>query len=91
MDNLLFAREYKVIPTQLTETQFNQFVLPHLSKGKRVLATKLSFYKIFCYILILLYTGMQWQALPIKNNVQGQPEIHLGLQYKASLPTSTSK
>jgi len=76
MDNLLCMPEYKVIPTQLTEMQFNQFVLPHLSKGKRGPATKLSFYKIFCYILILLYTGMQWQSLPIKNNTQGQPEIH---------------
>lgn len=71
MDNLLFVPKYKVIPTQLTEMQFNQFILPHLSKGKRGLATKLSFYKIFCYILILLYTGMQWQSLPIKQDAQG--------------------
>ncbi len=76
MDNLLLLPEYKVIPTQLTETQLNQFVLPYLSKGKRGLATKLPFYKIFYYILILLYTGMQWQSLPIKQDVHGQPEIH---------------
>jgi len=35
MDNLLFVPEYKVIPTQLTKMQFNQFVLPHLSQGFR--------------------------------------------------------
>ncbi len=76
MDNVHFSREYKVIPTRLTEKQFNEFVLPHLSKGKRGPTTKLSFYHIFCYILLLIYTGMQWQSLPIKTDLQGDPEIH---------------
>jgi hypothetical protein len=71
MDNVSFTREYKVIPTRLTEKQFNEFVLPHLSKGKRGPATKLSFYHIFCYILLLIYTGMQWQSLPIKTDHHG--------------------
>ncbi len=36
----------------------------------------MSFYTIFSYILTLIYTGMQWQSLPIKQDQQGQPEIH---------------
>jgi hypothetical protein len=43
------------IPTNLSVAQFEQFVLPHLSKGSRGPAKKLSFHAIFNYILRLLY------------------------------------
>lgn len=35
MNNVHFARKYKIIPTQLTEIQFNQFVLPYLVAGAK--------------------------------------------------------
>jgi transposase len=67
---------YNTIPTTLTEEQFIQFVLPHLSTGRRGPKPKLSLYKIFLYILLVLYTGMQWKSLPIKRNHDDIPEIH---------------
>jgi transposase len=70
------------IPVSLTENQFNTFVLPHLSEGKRGPKPKLSLYKIFTYILILLYTGMQWKSLPIAANANGENEIHYTSIYR---------
>ena len=49
------------IPTQLSLGQFEQFVLPHLSAGRRGPAPKLSFHKIFDYLLRVLYLGCQWK------------------------------
>jgi hypothetical protein len=45
------------IPTKLSAAQFEQFVLPHLSKGSRGPAKKLGFHAIFNYILRLLGSG----------------------------------
>ncbi len=70
------------IPVSLTEKQFNIFVLPHLSEGKRGPKPKLSLYKIFAYVLILLYTGMQWKSLPIAANENGQSEIYYTSIYR---------
>jgi hypothetical protein len=67
------------IPTKLTVSQFEQFVLPHLSKGSRGPATKLNWHAIFNYILRLLYLGCQWKELPIEKDRQGPPEIHYTL------------
>src|ERR1700751_3729796 len=66
----------RALPTQLGLAQFEQFVLPHLSIGRRGPAPKLSLHKIFNYILRLLYLGCQWKELPIQNEGEGRPEIH---------------
>ena len=66
----------KAIPASLTIGEFNEFILPHLLKGKRGPETKISLHKIFSYILIVLYTGMQWHMLPINKDHCGEPEIH---------------
>ncbi|CAE6876555.1 hypothetical protein R69746_08813 [Paraburkholderia aspalathi] len=71
------------IPTNLSVAQFEQFVLPHLSKGRRGPAKKLSFHAIFNYILRLLYSGCQWKELPIEKDRQGRPEIHYTRIYRA--------
>jgi transposase len=71
------------IPTKLSAAQFEQFVLPDLSKGSRGPAKKLSFHAIFNYILRLLYLGCQWKELPIENDSQGLPEIHHTRIYRA--------
>lgn len=77
-----FSQVNNIIPVSLTENQFNLFVLPHLSEGKRGPKPKLSLYKIFAYILILLYTGMQWKSLPIATNENGKNEIHYTSIYR---------
>src|SRR5258707_6078347 len=41
----------QAIPTKLSGAQFEQFVLPHLSRGTRGPASKLSPHAIFYYIL----------------------------------------
>jgi hypothetical protein len=53
------------ILTKLSNEQFEQFILPHLSKGSRGPATTLSFHAIFNYILCALYLGCQWKNLRI--------------------------
>lgn len=67
---------FNAIPTSLTEKQFNQFILPHLSTGKRGPKPKISLYKFFNYISRVLYTGMQWDMLEIINDANGDKEIH---------------
>ena len=59
------SRRWQAVPTQLGLALFEQFVLPHLSTGSRGPAPKLSLFKIFNYVLHLLYIGCQWKDLPI--------------------------
>ena len=44
------------IPTKLTENQFTQFILKHLSKRQRGPISKIPIFKIFNYIMKFLYT-----------------------------------
>ena len=64
------------IPVQLSDAQFDEFVLPHLTRGLRGPMPKLPLRKIFNYILKLLYLGCQWKTLPIDKDPAGRPEIH---------------
>lgn len=64
------------IPVELSEAQFNEFVLPHLPRGRRGPLPRLPLYRIFNYILKALYLGCQWHMLPIDRNQQGRREIH---------------
>jgi transposase len=64
------------IPTELSLEQFRQFVLPHLTVGRRGPVPKLSLHALFNYILKLLYLGCQWKELPIAKDAEGRPEIH---------------
>ncbi len=73
----------KVIPTQLTLAQFNEFVLPSLTTGTRGPRPKLDLYKIFNYILKFLYMGCQRKELPIEKDKDGVPEIHYTNIYRA--------
>jgi hypothetical protein len=49
----------QAIPTELSLQQFEQLVLPHLSRGRRGPAPTLTLHKTFNYILQLLYMGCQ--------------------------------
>lgn len=64
------------IPVQLTEPEFNQFILAHLPPKIRGRPFKITRYKIFNYIMKFLYMGCQWKMLPIDKDESGQPEIH---------------
>ena len=76
-------RRYNNIPKALSENEFNEFVLPNLKKGTRGPNKKISFYKLFNYILKLMHTGCQWDQIPINQNEGGVPEIHYTSIYKA--------
>jgi transposase len=52
------------IPVKLSESAFQIYIEPHLSKALRGYVSKIPLYKIFNYILYVLYTGCQWQSLP---------------------------
>ena len=69
-------QRWQAIPTKLSEAQFEEFVLLHLSRGRRGPPPTLSLHKIFNYILQALYMGCQWKMLPIDRNAKGLPEIH---------------
>ncbi|MGF6483093.1 transposase [Paraburkholderia sp. JPY419] len=66
----------QAIPTQLTVEQFEQFILPHLGRGRRGPPPTLPLQKMFNYVLKALYMGCQWKMLPIETNALGLPEIH---------------
>ena len=63
------------IPSTLTEKDFNEFVFPMLTTGRRGPKSKITNHKIFNYILYLMHTGCQWHMLPIERTESGHPEI----------------
>jgi transposase len=76
------TQRWQALPTQLERAEFEQFVLPHLSIGSLGPAPKLSLYKIFNYILKILYLGCQWKELPIHWDGEGHPETHYTRIYR---------
>ena len=64
------------IPVQLSESEFHQFILPHLTMPKRGPKCKLGYHCVFNLILWVLYTGMQWKCLPVPTDAHGKPAIH---------------
>src|SRR5215475_12558918 len=70
------------IPVQLSEPEFEAFILPHLSMPKRGPKCKLGYHRVFNLILWLLYTGMQWKCLPVPKDANGTPAIHDTTVYK---------
>src|SRR5918911_73790 len=70
------------IPVQLSEPEFDAFLLPHLSMPKRGPKCKLGYYRVFNLILWVLYTGMQWKCLPVPTDPHGKPAIHYTTIYK---------
>src|SRR5438093_6438299 len=70
------------IPVQLSEPEFEAFILPHLSMPKRGPKCKLGYHRVFNLILWVLYTGMQWKCLPVPKDANGAPAIHYTTVYK---------
>src|ERR1700752_2870208 len=62
----------RALPTQLGLAQFEQFVFPHLSIGRRGPAPKLGLHKIFNYILRLSTQNTNVSVFPnLKMSVLG--------------------
>ena len=59
---------YNEIPKQVSRKDFNKYINPHLSKPKKGPKPKISYYKIFNYILYVLHTGIQWRQLRTRRN-----------------------
>jgi len=59
-------KEHNELPVKISRKNFNRYIRHYLSVGKRGPETKISLYKIFNYILQILYTGCQWTALVIR-------------------------
>ncbi len=74
--------KYTKIPTSVTKKEFDEFFLPHLSMPSRGPKCKIGYWKVWCYILKVLYTGTQWKELVIDKGPDGEPEIHYSCIYK---------
>jgi transposase len=70
------------IPVQLSATEFQEFILPHLSMPKRGPQCKLGSHRLFNLILWVLYTSMQWKCLPVPTDTDGKSAIHYTTGYK---------
>lgn len=57
--------KFNKLPIKVSRKDFNKYIKPFLSKGKRGPKPKISLFKIFNYILYVLHTGCQWEQLPI--------------------------
>ena len=68
------------IPTKLTEADFQKYIEPYLSKAKRGYVSRIPLYKIFNYILYVLYTGCQWHMLAIENKDDTPSEKEISYQ-----------
>lgn len=74
--------EYNVIPVQLSEPEFTEFILPHLSLPKRGPQCKIGYHRAFNLILKVLYTGCQWKEMPVEKKPDGKAVIHYTVIYK---------
>jgi len=63
-----FKNEFNKLPVQVSQKDFNRYIKPFLSKGKRGPNPKISLFKTFNYILYVLHTGCQWENIPIRKN-----------------------
>src|SRR5437773_1206588 len=55
----------RTIPDSVTQAQFEQHILPHLTTAKRGYVNKTPLWGIFKLVLYRLHTGCQWDCLPV--------------------------
>jgi len=67
----------KKLPIKVSRKDFNKYIKPHLRVPVKGPRAKISTYKIFNYILYVLYTGIQWRQLKTYKN-----ELHWSNVYK---------
>ena len=56
------------LPKRVTRGDFNRYIRPHLRFPVKGPKPRLSYYKIFNYILYVLHTGIQWNELKMNSN-----------------------
>lgn len=76
-------KQRRGIPTSVDAREFEQFVWPYLTEGRRGPRPKVALLTLFNYILLALYLGCQWKELPIAKDRDGRPEIHYSRVYRA--------
>ena len=69
------------IPTEVTKSQFDQYIRPHLSTAERGYESEQPLYKIFNLILYKLTTSCQWPKLPIERDAQDRPVMSYQVPY----------
>lgn len=67
---------WQAIPTKLSEAQFEEFLLPHLSRGRRGPPPTLPLQRIFNYILRALYMGCHLVQLAAAAAVHSEGAVH---------------
>ena len=70
------------IPTSLIAEQFDEFVCPFLTEGRRGPRPKLALHAVFNYVLHALYLGCPWKELLIAKDEDGSPEAHYSRVYR---------
>src|SRR5450755_4187758 len=74
---------WQCIPTHLSLKQFEQFVLPHLTRGSRGPKQNLSLHSIFNTIWQAFSRGCKRKELPIKKDQRGGPKTNYPRFYSA--------
>ena len=57
------SKTKKKLPVKVSQNDFNRFIKPLLRRPTKGPKPKVSYYKIFNYILYVLHTGIQWKCL----------------------------
>jgi len=70
------------IPVQLSAPEFNELILPHLSRPKRGPQGKWGYHGVFHLILWVLDTGMPWKCVPGPKETHDNPASHDTTVYK---------
>ena len=76
--------DYKHLVKEVTESEFNEFVLPFLPKKTFGRNVKIPLWKFYNYIAKVLRTGIQWSELQdfIDKDTTGKSEIHYTSVFK---------
>jgi transposase len=76
------SKQSCAIPTSLSAREFDEFVCPFLTEGRRGPRPKLAMHVVFNYLLRGLYLGCPWKELPIATDARGRPEVHYSRVYR---------
>jgi hypothetical protein len=76
--------KYKQLAKEMTEKEFQEFVVPFLPAKFGGTTVKIPLWKIYNYIAKVLRTGMQWSELQacIAKDADGKSEIHYTTVFK---------
>lgn len=79
MQRFKYKKQFKFneLPKKVSRKDFNRYISPHLRKPVKGPDPKISYFKIFNYILYVLHTGIQWQELKTRRN-----ELHWSNIYR---------